>query len=45
MGGYRGCNFKDVSQHLTFKTYAFDLINLYDMDTVSVTGEVEGGRN
>ena len=42
MGVYRGCNSKDISQH-------FRLILLisstYYMNTVSVKGEVEGGRN
>ena len=41
MGGYRGCNSKDISQHFRLML----LISLTNMDIVSVKGEVEGGRN
>ena len=41
MGGYRGCNSKDISQHFRLML----LISSTYMNTVSVKGEVEGGIN
>ena len=41
MGGYRGCNSKDISKHFRLML----LISSTYIDKVSVKGEVEGGRN
>ena len=41
MGGYTGGNSKDISQHFRLML----LISSTYMYTVSVKGEVEGGRN
>ena len=41
MDVYRGCNSKDIRQHFRLML----LISSTYMDTVSVKGEVEGGRN